>query len=30
LLDGNPLADVDALFEVNVVVKAGEVVVDKR
>lgn len=30
LLDGNPLADVDALFEVTVVMKAGEVVVDKR
>lgn len=30
LLDGNPLADIDALFEVQVVIKGGEVVVDKR
>lgn len=30
LLDGNPLADIDALLEVEVVVKGGEIVVDKR
>lgn len=30
LLDGNPLDDIDALHEVRVVVKAGEIVVDKR
>ena len=30
LLDGNPLADIDALHEVGVVIKGGNVVVDKR
>jgi hypothetical protein len=30
VLDGNPLADIDALYEVRVVIKGGEVVVDKR
>ena len=30
ILDGNPLADIDALHEVQVVIKGGEVVVDKR
>ena len=30
ILDGNPLADIDALHEVRVVIKGGEVVVDKR
>ena len=30
LLDGNPLDDIDALFDVGVVIKGGEVVVDKR
>lgn len=30
LIDGNPLADIDTLHEVRVVIKGGEVVVDKR
>jgi imidazolonepropionase-like amidohydrolase len=30
VLDGNPLADIDALHEVEVVIKGGRVVVDKR
>jgi imidazolonepropionase-like amidohydrolase len=30
ILDGNPLADIDALHEVRIVIKGGEVVVDKR
>jgi imidazolonepropionase-like amidohydrolase len=30
VLEGNPLADIDHLLDVEVVVKAGEVVVDKR
>lgn len=30
ILDGNPLADIDALHEVRVVIKGGDIVVDKR